>query len=111
MITIETIAEKEFLIYLNCDNLMGQFSPAFEKAGSYGNGPAWLGIIEFLAAVNPKIEGLDYDDESGAVVVRSTQKEPLEELCHRLEQSTSSEGRLIETIREAKDLGYGHGDL
>jgi len=100
-----------FWLPLHWDNLMKHDFEKLEAAGFYPNGPAWLGVIEFLASRPPAITGLDYDDSSDSVSVYAAQAAPLRALRDRIERARSTPATLEATFRAAKAAGFAPGDL
>lgn len=85
--------------------------PAFEAAGSYGNGPAWTALGEYLLSANPAITRVTFDDEADAFYAYATEEFALQGLRTRLIDTVSDGGKLREAIAAARARGFGHGDL
>jgi hypothetical protein len=85
--------------------------PAFEAAGSYGNGPAWAALAEYLLSINPAITGVTFDDEGDAFVAYAEEEAALQELRARLIEIVTDDSKLRKAIAEARARGFGHGDL
>ena len=78
---------------------------------SYGNGPAWAAIVEYLGSKDAALRSLELDDESDALLVRSTDMNVLDSLRQRLLDLALHPAALRAVIRDARASGFGHGDL
>jgi Immunity protein 51 len=99
--------------YLSFDAMSGmiELMPAFEKENSYGNGPAWECIAEYLISRRQGLEEIDLDSESDAFLAVCKRREPLEKLRAILLEVVADEQTLRDVIRQARAAGFGHGDL
>jgi hypothetical protein len=109
-ITVEKDPARGFVLGVYGEALSAAFV-AFETAGSYGNGPAWLALAEYLASTTPSIKGLDWDDSSDAFFAFCKDRAVLEQLRSLLIETVGDEARLRQAIAAARKAGFGHGDL
>ena len=84
---------------------------AFVAAGSYGHGPAWVALAEYLLSTNPTITGVTFDDEGDAFLAYAEKEAALQELRTRQIDTISDDRALREAIAAARAGGFGHGDL
>jgi hypothetical protein len=84
--------------------------PAFEAEDSYGNGPAWEALADYVTRTNG-LTGIELDSESDAMIARCSLEAPLRSLADALRDAANDEQRLRQLIREARADGAGHGDL
>jgi len=83
----------------------------FKAAGSYGNGPAWAALAEYLLGIDPGISGVTFDDEGDAFFAYAEKEATLQELRTRLIDTVSDDRMLREAVAAARARGFGHGDL
>lgn len=100
-----------FVLAVHGGNLIGRHFATLEEAGFYGNGPAWLGVLEHLAAQAPELRLTNADDESDAARVFAREHKTLETLRRRLLTATKDELSLVQTFRAARAEGRAPGDL
>ena len=82
--------------------------PVFEQAGSYGNGPAWGELIDFIVATDPRMADYEMDPEG---LAWSPTREPLERLRSILLEVTADADHLRPVVLAARAAGFGHGEL
>jgi hypothetical protein len=83
---------------------------AFEAAGSYGNGPAWAELAEYLIASTPAIAGMSIDEESDAFLAYARSRVALDTLRELLIETVANSASLGEAVASAREA-LGHGDL
>jgi hypothetical protein len=84
---------------------------AFKAAGSYGNGPAWAALAEYLLSVSPAITGVTLEDEGDAFFAYAEEEAMLQALRTRLIETVSEDSKLREAVAAARARGFGHGEL
>ena len=90
---------------------MDELTPLFEEEDSYSNGPAWEGIAEYLINQDPSLEEIELDSEGDALLAYCARREPLEKLQAILIEVASDEQKLRNLIHDAREAGFGYGDL
>lgn len=100
-----------YYLELSSSTVINEFFDVFEKAGSYSNGPAWEGLVRYLADLDPPIYGLDTDDEADACLILCSTKDPMVRLARRLSWLFEDTDRLTDAIQKGQAAGYGFGDL
>lgn len=90
---------------------MIELMPLFEEEDSYSNGPAWEGIAEYLITQATSLEEIELDSEGDALLAQCTRREPIEKLQAILIEVASDEQKLRNLIHDAREAGFGAGDL
>lgn len=108
--TVKSDAARAYVLAVHTEALEAAH-PAFAAAGSYGNGPAWTALAEYLLGAKPSLTGIDLDDEGDAFFAYSTNDAALHELRSRLIDTVSDDSKLREAVAAARARGFRHGDL
>ena len=107
---VKSDAARGYILGMHSKALVAAF-PAFEAAGSYGNGPAWAALAEYLLGTDPAITGVTVDDEGDAFFAYAKEEAALQELRTRLIDTVSNDSKLREAVAAVRAGGFGHGDL
>src|SRR5262245_35630457 len=81
--TVRRNASRGYVLGVHGEALVAAL-PAFKAAGSYGNGPAWAALAEYLLSTKPTITGVTFDDEGDALLASAEEEAALQELRTRL---------------------------
>jgi hypothetical protein len=90
---------------------MIELMATFEKENSYGNGPAWEGIAGYLMGRYGGLAGIELQSEGDALLAECKTRAPLEKLQAILLELAADEQTLRHVIRDARNAGFGEGDL
>jgi hypothetical protein len=109
-IRIDSHPTEGYALSVLSDELFDTVGPVFEAEGSYANGPAWAGVVEYIMAENG-IRGLQLDDEAAGMVVYSRDKILLNKLRSLIIATASNPKKLRLLILDARAKGFAPGDL
>lgn len=107
---VESDATRGYVLGVRGAALLAAF-PAFEAAGSYGNGPAWAALAEYLLATSPTLTGVHLDDQSDAFLAYANEEATLQKLRAQLIDTVSNDSKLRAAVAAARERGFGEGDL
>jgi hypothetical protein len=108
-VVVERDGERGYVLRVKGLGLLAAFD-AFEAAGSYGNGPAWAELAEYLIASTPAIAGMSIDEESDAFLAYARSRVALDTLRELLIETVADSASLGEAVASAREA-LGHGDL
>jgi hypothetical protein len=109
-IEVSAVPSGGFVLSIDSEAML-ELMPVFEAERSYGNGPAWEALIEYLISSDPRLSELSLDSESDAALGFSKEREPLDALRATLLDAAADEQKLRKLIRAGRAAGFGHGDL